>query len=64
MVEDIFSGLLEGLVELVFEVVGEFLSEVLNGIANWPPGGVNTGGEFGTGGPVERYKFLPRDLHD
>ena len=57
--EDLFSGLLEGLFELVFEVLAEGLGEILSGIAeNFG------GGELGTGGPVERYKFLPRDSGD
>ena len=60
MVEDIFSGLLEGLAEFLIEVLGELLS----GVLEWHSGGGVTGGEFGTGGPVERYKFLPKDIHD
>jgi hypothetical protein len=59
MVEDIFSGLLEGLAEVVIEVVFEGLGEILSGIADWFSGGGSPGHE---GGPVERYKFLPRDL--
>lgn len=62
MVEDIFSGLLEGLVEFVVEVLAEGLGEALGEMLNWHSGGARS--EFGTGGPVERYKFLPGDLHD
>lgn len=64
MVEDIFSGLLEGLAEFVFEVLLEGLGELFGGARDWLSGGASSGGDSGTGGPVERYKFLPKDLRD
>ena len=61
MVEEIFSGLLEGLVELVLEVVSEVVGEILSSMAEWRPEGWGRAGESEAVGPVERYKFLPRD---
>ena len=58
MIEDIFSGLLEGLCEFLFEMLGEVLNDVIGGIRDALSGGQSHRHE---GGPVEKYKFLPKD---
>ena len=57
MLEDIFSGLLEALGEFLFEMFGEMLNDVIGGIRD----AVSGQSHRHEGGPVEKYKFPPKD---